>query len=474
MILAAALRVGLALTSFSHFWPDEIYQTVEQAHRVVFGFGFVPWEFQLGARTWIFPGALAGLLAAGSLFGLSPGAGVVAFVKLTMIAIDLLGLVAAVGIARRLKGPVAGLLAAGIAGFFPLSIYFAGRAMTEVAAGGVFSTAVLGALRKERWSLRASGGLAALAFLIRYQMAVAAVGLFVFVLWSRPREERRHAAIELSISAAIVIAAGGVIDWLTWGVPFLPFAKYVSFNLLAGGSAKFGTSPPLFYLSTLWSACGIGLLALALLWGRAGRTGLGLLAVAIAFVVVHSFIGHKEVRFIAPVLPIACAAAAAGACAFVPPARSASIAPAIALAFALFFGHRAVELTWDQVGRADSLHPVGHSVWSGIEDDMNRLAITAARSPDLCGLGVSQINPIWLGGYTTLGRDVPFMFVPFEQIAGPTPPAGLNHFILPKEAPIPAWGKKIAEEGTQILLRSDQPCGGTPPHFTRLFDLPPS
>src|SRR6185312_5525190 len=57
ILLAAAVpRVVLAVDDQGIFWPDEIFQSLEQAHRVVFGYGFIPWEFQQGARSWLFPG----------------------------------------------------------------------------------------------------------------------------------------------------------------------------------------------------------------------------------------------------------------------------------------------------------------------------------------------------------------------------------------------------------------------------------
>ena len=46
-------------------WPDEIFQTLEQAHRLAFGYGIVPWEFRAGARSWLLPGLLAGAMEAG-------------------------------------------------------------------------------------------------------------------------------------------------------------------------------------------------------------------------------------------------------------------------------------------------------------------------------------------------------------------------------------------------------------------------
>src|SRR5207302_11491596 len=34
----------------------------DPAHRLVFGYGIVAWEFQLGMRSWTLPGTIAGLM----------------------------------------------------------------------------------------------------------------------------------------------------------------------------------------------------------------------------------------------------------------------------------------------------------------------------------------------------------------------------------------------------------------------------
>ena len=45
LAVAALLRI-LAFNSFSAHHPDELIQYLEQAHRIVFGYGVVPWEFR--------------------------------------------------------------------------------------------------------------------------------------------------------------------------------------------------------------------------------------------------------------------------------------------------------------------------------------------------------------------------------------------------------------------------------------------
>ncbi len=53
LLTGYALRLAIALTS-DYFWrADEIFQYLEQSHRVVFGYGFVPWEYEAGVRTWL-------------------------------------------------------------------------------------------------------------------------------------------------------------------------------------------------------------------------------------------------------------------------------------------------------------------------------------------------------------------------------------------------------------------------------------
>ena len=59
--LALVLRMAVAVLfpGFEH--PDEVFQMLEQAHRLAFGNGFIPWEFDEGVRSYFFVGILAGI-----------------------------------------------------------------------------------------------------------------------------------------------------------------------------------------------------------------------------------------------------------------------------------------------------------------------------------------------------------------------------------------------------------------------------
>src|SRR5580704_7136558 len=69
-ITAVLLRLGVAWYSARITYPDELFQYLEQAHRLVYGYGIVPWEFRLAARNWLLPGTLGVLLEGFRALGL--------------------------------------------------------------------------------------------------------------------------------------------------------------------------------------------------------------------------------------------------------------------------------------------------------------------------------------------------------------------------------------------------------------------
>ncbi|MEO5641299.1 MAG: mannosyltransferase, partial [Sphingomicrobium sp.] len=64
LVVAIALR-ALAFNPYSAHHPDETIQYLEQAHRLDFGYGIVPWEFRYFIRSWLIPLLLAGPMALG-------------------------------------------------------------------------------------------------------------------------------------------------------------------------------------------------------------------------------------------------------------------------------------------------------------------------------------------------------------------------------------------------------------------------
>ena len=67
--VSMAVRAVASCTSFAQIYPDEIYQTVEMAHKLAFGKAITYWEFRVGARSWFLPGILAGVYKILDFFG---------------------------------------------------------------------------------------------------------------------------------------------------------------------------------------------------------------------------------------------------------------------------------------------------------------------------------------------------------------------------------------------------------------------
>ena len=118
-----------------HLLARRIHQSLEPAHRLVFGYGLIAWEFSEGARNWAFPGLIAGVMGAtAGLGGDSPHV-YLPVIRLVFVAMSL-GV--ALGIYRlaRIWSASEEAAAAGAAAWALAapSIYFAHRAMSENAA----------------------------------------------------------------------------------------------------------------------------------------------------------------------------------------------------------------------------------------------------------------------------------------------------------------------------------------------------
>ncbi len=130
LVGAFALRIGGATWLPNVVWPDEIFQTLEQAHRLVFGYGILPWEFRVGARSWLLPGALGGVMAASSWMG------GLAYLRAAQVVLSALSVVP-VAVAffwSRDRGRAAALAAAAICAFWFELVLFGPKALGEVVA----------------------------------------------------------------------------------------------------------------------------------------------------------------------------------------------------------------------------------------------------------------------------------------------------------------------------------------------------
>lgn len=315
---------------------------------------------------------------------------------------------------------------------------------------------------------------------------------------------RRREAIPYVAGATLGGLAGGALDWLTWGRPFHSFFAYLHFNVVEGRSADYGTSPFFYYAETAWTSTGIAIVAIVVGTIAAWRRAPGLLLVVAAFVAAHSLVGHKEFRFVMPVVPLLVALASVGlvdlserllprggarargarpkrkgnttrkaagepaARGFAGMLRRMGLAPpvfAVGLGASLLMLERASGATLSGIGQPLDADEGRESVWHHGEG-VNLSLRKAGQEPDLCGVLLAGPSVVWSGGYTYLHRDVPFFAT--DVAAGELVPFA-NYLILPARFPAPPGYTPLDSIRGWRLLRRPGGCRPAPPSFTRMF-----
>jgi GPI mannosyltransferase 3 len=300
LVLAFVLRAALALCTDSILQPDEVYQYLEQAHRLVFGWGFVPWEFQHGARSWLIAGAIAPILKACALVGLGRPDVYQPAVKLVLCAISLTLPLSLYRIGQATLGEAGARVALVGASIWYELVNMAARPFPD--ALGTY--ALVGALSlmvapPRRRAGEAFGALCGLALALRFQFIPAAVAMLAVAAILR-----RAWAVRAVAAFAVVVVLSGALDAITLGAWFGSVIENIRFNIVDGMARTFGVSPPYQYLTWLaiasFGLAAAGAVGLALSVRRTWPVTLPLLIQFAAF----SAISHKEPRFIVFMAPL--------------------------------------------------------------------------------------------------------------------------------------------------------------------------
>ena len=301
LALAFAVRAAVALAGDFVLHPDEIMQYLEPAHRLAFGNGVVYWEYFYGARSWLVPGAVAGVLKLFDAVGLGQPWWYVDGVKLVFCALSLAIPAGMYCFARRHFSESAARVALVAGAFWYELAGFAHKPMTEFVAAaplvGLLALCVHSAPDRPRVVWQAAA-VAVLAAAIRVQYAPVAL-LLLGIVFLRTRLK-----LLLALASAAVVCAVGVFDALAWdGGLFHSYVTNVRFNLILG-EMRTGESPAYQFLWWLTLAGGgVSVLSLAGALRSPKRYGLllGLIAVVL---LAHSMQAHKEYRFVFAVIPL--------------------------------------------------------------------------------------------------------------------------------------------------------------------------
>ena len=300
LALAFAARAAIALSGDFVLHPDEIMQYLEPAHRLVFGNGAHFWEYFYGARSWLVPGLVAGVLKLFDIVGLGQPFWYVGGVKLVFCAISLLIPAGMYFFARWHFSETAARVALLVGAFWYELVGFAHKPMTEFVATALLMSLLALCVRPASDKLRVvltAAVLAVLVAAIRVQyapLALLILGLFFL---------RTGKKTQLVLVAALFFVAIGVFDAITWdGGLFHSYVVNIRVNLVLGDLLA-GESPAWQFLYWLLIAS-MGLVALCVLaLPDLRRYGFLLTLIALTLL-IHSIQSHKEYRFIFVVIPL--------------------------------------------------------------------------------------------------------------------------------------------------------------------------
>ena len=395
----------LVLSPFTFPAWDEVFQVMESAHRLVFGYGMVSWEFDYGARSWAL-GAVAALpLGVARHLGQGPEF----YVPLIWATFSLgaAGVILCVGLwAERFYGRLGGLAAAIAAASWIDNLYFGGRALSEVVSvhlliGSVW-LAEPGYRVENRARLMTAGFLAAIACVLRLQLGPAAL-----LLWLWPWRDQRRLLL-LSAGAVIALVLDGAFDLLAWSYPFEPLWRNAAFNLWLGGGDAFGTAPVWGYFPELWFRWGVSLVPFLGLAALGARRLPLLAAMSLLTFAVHAVIPHKEYRFLLPAIMMASVLWGLGlveATGWLAGLLRARMGERARLLAASLMG-----LLWLGLSGGNVLTPNSDPRWSADTTSVLETTLAISRLPAICGVGYANMFPWYSGGYTFLHRPVPMYF----------------------------------------------------------------
>src|SRR5262249_33993933 len=124
-------RFVVAFVSLQINHPDELFQYLEQGHRLAFGYGYIPWEYRFGVRSWILPGFISVLLGICKALHLTDPNTYDLFIKVSFCLISVSVVYFAYIIGRRLASETAGRLSATFVACWYELIYFGHKAVPE-------------------------------------------------------------------------------------------------------------------------------------------------------------------------------------------------------------------------------------------------------------------------------------------------------------------------------------------------------
>lgn len=312
LVCLVILRILWSISIATYFQADEFYQSLEPAHSMVYGYGFVPWEYKNVIRSIAHP------LIYAVPYKFLEASGLDSVTAVTLVPKLIGGIQAAFGEFYSIKfiqkrWPNTGRLAILIVLLSPWNNFFATRSFSNALEAALTAYALY--KWPFHWSKILSDDESYSEYLDTTIKSLSAIGFAAIIrpttvlLWILPafqqiKRYRTTFIFEAAFVAYVVLQYSVILDSFYYGSICLPVLNFLKFNV-TGSASFYGVNDWHYYVTQA-----LPLLTVAYLpffmesLVRNMKRDTEALSMAMIMILALSLIGHKEVRFLSPVLPI--------------------------------------------------------------------------------------------------------------------------------------------------------------------------
>ncbi|KAK6235957.1 hypothetical protein SCA6_011294 [Theobroma cacao] len=309
LAICLGFRMLNALLIQTYFNPDEHWQALEVAHRIAFGYGHLTWEWKKGIRSYLHPMLFALFYKVIAFLGLDTPWFMMKAPRLLQSIFSAVGDLYLYKLSRVLFGDGVAKWAlfsqlANWFNFFCFNRTLSNSLETVLTLVGLYywpcmrssSNKVPSDSRK--WGL----AVAALACAIRPTSAITWVYVGLLELYLT-RARLRFIFMELIPIGTLVLGFMCLVDCLLYGSWVLAPLNFLKFNFLSSGGDYYGNHKWHWYFTQGFTVMLFSFLPFCLA-GIIKSKNWKLSGLIVWVLGLYSILGHKEFRFVLPVLPI--------------------------------------------------------------------------------------------------------------------------------------------------------------------------
>ncbi|CAG9533958.1 unnamed protein product [Cercopithifilaria johnstoni] len=307
-----ALRIMNVFLVRTYFVPDELFQSVEVAHWAVYGTGYLSWEWLASLRSVLHPFIITMLYFLGHLCSIDSNLFIIQTPRFLHALLFALSDYCYYKFARRILSPSGAKYAL----FSYLSCWFVWYCAPRTLSNTLETVLTLFALqwypltkndlKQSCWPYMSVGFL---TILIRPTAILIWIPFGLWHVWRTDSSKVLLFCTCLS-SCLPVLFLVTILDSVAYGKLTFTTWNFIRFNVLEGGSSHFGSHPWHWFISQgLPTVLTIQLIPI--FWGmviaiRNRSVPFVFFCVPTLYVTIHSFIAHKEHRFLLPIIPLLC------------------------------------------------------------------------------------------------------------------------------------------------------------------------